>query len=108
MGCKPTSLGDAEAAALPLTSITAWEMPLLKPKALSLHWEMMFARSRFETPDMARQAELLDEVAALVDAGRIRSTLTEVAGKIDAATLRAAHARVESGSARAKIVLEGF
>ena len=82
-------------------------MPL-KRKAVSLHWEFMFTRSLFETPDMVEQGKLLNEVAALVDAGRIRSTATEVAGKIDAATLRAVHARIESGSARGKIVLEGF
>ena len=82
-------------------------MPL-KLKAVSLHWELMFTRSLFGTPDMAEQGKLLNEVAALVDAGRIRSTATEVAGKIDAATLRAVHARIESGSARGKIVLEGF
>ncbi|MCW5783112.1 MAG: zinc-binding alcohol dehydrogenase family protein [Nitrospirales bacterium] len=79
-----------------------------KRKAVSLHWEMMFTRSLFGTPDMAEQGKLLNEVAALVDAGRIRSTVTEVAGKIDAATLRAVHAQLESGSARGKIVLEGF
>ncbi len=79
-----------------------------KLKAVSIHWEMMFTRSLFGTPDMAEQGKLLNEVAALVDAGRIRSTATEVAGKIDAATLRAVHAQLESGSARGKIVLEGF
>ncbi len=79
-----------------------------KRKAVSLHWEMMFTRSLFGTPDMAEQGKLLNEVAALVDAGRIRSTVTEVAGKIDAATLRKVHAQLESGSARGKIVLEGF
>ena len=55
-----------------------------KLKAVSLHWELMFTRSLFETPDMAEQGKLLNEVAALVDAGRIRSTATEVAGKINA------------------------
>ncbi len=79
-----------------------------KLKAVSIHWEMMFTRSLFGTPDMAEQGKLLNEVAALVEAGRIRSTVTEVAGKIDAATLRAVHAQLESGSARGKIVLEGF
>ncbi len=80
----------------------------LKGKAVSLHWELMFTRSMFGTPDMARQGQLLDEVAALVDAGRIRSTATETAGRIDAATLRRVHAQIESGSAHGKIVLEGF
>jgi zinc-binding alcohol dehydrogenase family protein len=82
-------------------------MPL-KIKAVSLHWEMMFTRSLFGTPDMAEQGKLLNEVAALVNAGRIRSTVTGIAGKIDAATLRAVHVQIESGSACGKIVLEGF
>lgn len=82
-------------------------MPL-KLKAVSLHWEMMFTRSLFQTPDIADQGKLLNEVAALVDARRIRSTATEIAGKIDAATLRKVHAQIESGSAHGKIVLEGF
>ena len=82
-------------------------MPL-KGKSLSLHWELMFVRSRFETPDMAEQGRLLAEVAALVDAGRVRTTLGEHFGTIDAANLRRAHAFMESGQARGKVVLEGF
>ena len=185
VGAKPTGSTDAQAAALPLTAITAWEMlfdrldvnrptpeggdlilviggaggvgsiaiqllraltdltvvatasrpdtqdwvrecgaqhvidhrSLLGPqldalafkrKAVSLHWEFMFARPLFLTPDMPAQGRILNEVAALVDAGRIRSTVTEVAGTIDARNLRAAHAKIESGTARGKIVLEGF
>ncbi len=79
-----------------------------KLKTVSLHWEFMFARSLFGTPDMAEQGNLLNEVARLVDAGQIRSTATDVAGKIDAVTLRKVHTLIESGSARGKIVLEGF
>ncbi len=85
-----------------------FDIKLFKLKALSLHWELMFTRSLFATPDMSEQGHLLNEVSALVEAGRLRSTLTEVAGKINAETLRAVHARIESGSARGKIVLEGF
>jgi NADPH:quinone reductase-like Zn-dependent oxidoreductase len=51
---------------------------------------------------------LLDEVARLVDAGTIRTTLAENFGKIDAANLRLAHERIESHTAKGKIVLEGF
>ncbi len=80
----------------------------LKMKALSLHWELMFSRSLFETADMEAQGSLLTEVAALVDAGRIKSTTTEIAGKINAATLRKVHADIETGATRGKIVLEGF
>ncbi|MBW8717874.1 MAG: zinc-binding alcohol dehydrogenase family protein [Variovorax paradoxus] len=82
-------------------------MPL-KTKCISLHWEMMFARSRFETPDIAEQGALLAEVAALVDAGRIRTTANASFGAINAANLRKAHALIESGKAQGKVVLAGF
>ncbi len=80
----------------------------LKRKSLSLHWELMFTRPLFSTPDMARQGELLAEVAALADAGRLRSTLAAELGAINAAHLRQAHALLESGKAIGKVVLEGF
>ena len=80
----------------------------LKGKSASLHWESMFTRSSFQTPDMEAQHRLLNEVAALVDGKTIRTTLNEKLGKIDAANLRRAHALIESGKARGKIVLEGF
>lgn len=82
-------------------------MPL-KRKSISTHWEMMFTRPVFGTADIAEQGRLLSEVAGLVDAGRIRSTLTETMGRIDAANLKRAHALLESGTARGKVVLEGF
>jgi zinc-binding alcohol dehydrogenase family protein len=82
-------------------------MPL-KTKCISLHWEMMFARSRFETPDIAEQGKLLAEVAALVDAGRIRTTANASFGTINAANLKRAHALIESGKAQGKVVLTGF
>ena len=84
------------------------DVRLLKPKSLSLHWEMMFTRSMFGTPDMAEQGALLNRVAELVDAGRLRSTLGENFGRINAENLKRAHAAVESASTRGKTVLEGF
>jgi zinc-binding alcohol dehydrogenase family protein len=80
----------------------------LKRKSISLHWELMFTRSLFSTPDMANQHLLLKELSALVDAGRVRSTIAEHFGTINAENLRRAHALIESGRARGKIVLEGF
>lgn len=80
----------------------------LKRKSLSLHWESMFTRSTFSTPDLQRQHDLLNRVAALVDAGVLRTTLGEHYGRIDAANLRRAHALIESHRARGKLVLEGF
>lgn len=80
----------------------------LKAKSVSLHWEFMFTRSMFRTTDMIAQHQLLEEVAALVDSGVIRTTVGEHFGTINAASLRRAHALLESGKARGKIVLEGF
>ncbi|MEG3168652.1 zinc-binding alcohol dehydrogenase family protein [Sphingomonas sp. LB3N6] len=80
----------------------------LKQKSISVHWELMYTRSLFQTADMGEQGRLLDEVAALVDAGTIRTTLAENFGKIDAVNLRRAHERIETHTAKGKIVLEGF
>jgi NADPH:quinone reductase len=80
----------------------------LKPKSISLHWEFMFTRSRYETQDMCAQGRLLSEVAALVDMRRIRSTAGNNLGMINAANLRRAHAMVESGQSIGKVVLSGF
>jgi zinc-binding alcohol dehydrogenase family protein len=82
-------------------------MPL-KLKSLSLHWELMFTRSLFETPDMINQHHLLNRIAQLIDQGILQTTLGEHFGVINAANMRRAHALVESNKARGKIVLEGF
>ncbi|HWX58732.1 zinc-binding dehydrogenase, partial [Bradyrhizobium sp.] len=41
-------------------------------------------------------------------AGTLRTTLAETFGPINARNLRRAHALIESGRAKGKIVLEGF
>jgi len=80
----------------------------LKRKALSLHWEMMFTRPMFGTADIAEQGRLLARVAALVDEGQLRTTVSEQLRPINAVNLRKAHALVESGRMRGKVVLSGF
>jgi zinc-binding alcohol dehydrogenase family protein len=84
------------------------DVMLLKRKSVSLHWELMYTRSLFHTPDMIEQHRILNRVAELIDAGTLRTTLAEHFGTIEAANLRRAHALLESGKARGKIVLEGF
>lgn len=80
----------------------------LKPKSISLHWEFVFTRSRYETADMEEQGRILNEVAALVDAGLIRTTMNANLGLINAANVRRAHSIAESGRSIGKIVLSGF
>jgi NADPH2:quinone reductase len=79
-----------------------------KRKSVSTHWELMFTRPLFETADMIEQHKLLSKVAELVDAGKIRTTLTETVGAINAVNLKKAHALVESGKMKGKVVLSGF
>ena len=79
-----------------------------KQKVVSLHWEFMFSRPMFHTPDMIEQHKLLTHVAELIDSGKIRTTLDTVLGPITAENLRKAHGIIESNRARGKIVLEGF
>ena len=80
----------------------------LKRKSLSLHWELMYTRSLYETEDMQEQHNILNEVARQIDAGVLRTTVGENYGRISAENLRRAHALLESGKAKGKIVLEGF
>ena len=69
-------------------------------------WEFMFTRPMFQTPDMIEQHALLKEVAALVDAGRIRTTVTVNGGTLSPETLAAAHREQEAGKMIGKQVLE--
>jgi NADPH2:quinone reductase len=83
-------------------------MSVFKGKAISVHWESMFTRSSFQTPDMIAQHMLLNDVADLIDKGVLRTTLDQAFGTINAANLKRAHALLESGKSRGKIVLEGW
>lgn len=77
----------------------------LKTKAISWHWEFMFARPMHDASDLVRQHELLTRVAELVDAGAVRTTVTTVLSPIDAEQLREAHRLVETGHVRGKVVV---
>jgi len=81
---------------------------IFKRKAVSVHWELMFTRPLYGTPDMIEQHKLLNVVADLVDAGKVKTTLGENFGTINAANLKRAHAQVETNKTKGKVVLEGF
>ncbi|WP_027351642.1 zinc-binding alcohol dehydrogenase family protein [Halotalea alkalilenta] len=80
----------------------------LKYKSVSVHWETMFTRSLYQTADIGQQRRLLEKLARLVDAGRVRTTFAEHYGRISVDNLVRAHRFIESGKARGKVVLEGF
>jgi NADPH:quinone reductase-like Zn-dependent oxidoreductase len=66
---------------------------------------MMFTRSLYQTDDVIEQHRLLKEVAALVDAGRISTTMRRHGGPLTVTNLAAAHRHVESGRSIGKTVL---
>jgi hypothetical protein len=53
-----------------------FDFAALSGKSASIHFEFMFSRSSFETPDIARQHEILGSIADLVDAGTLHTTMT--------------------------------
>ena len=89
---------------------TDTDMPMaaMKTKCASLHWEFMFARSMFKTPDMIKQHELLNFIAESIDKGVIKTTVNEVLSPINATNLKRAHTLIERGDAIGKVVLEGW
>ncbi len=83
-------------------------MDVVRSKSATMCWELMFTRSRFQTPDMIEQHRLLNHVADGLDAGSLQCTLKETLSPINGANLRKAHERVESGTMIGKIVLKGW
>ncbi|MEM8595829.1 MAG: zinc-binding alcohol dehydrogenase family protein [Pseudomonadota bacterium] len=83
-----------------------FDIAKLKLKSISLHWEFMFTRSMFATGDIAEQGRLLARVARLVDEGQLRSTVGRHLGTLSVESLREAHALLETGRAKGKLVLD--
>lgn len=78
----------------------------LRLKSPRVVWEYMPARSRFQTPDMSRQGQILQEIAKRCDAGtfpKLNLTSTEL---LTAKTLKAAHHQLQSASTIGKLCLE--
>ncbi len=84
-----------------------FNVSVFKGKAISVHWESMFTRSSFQTPDMIGQHNLLNDVADLIDKGVLRTTLDQTFGTINAANLKRAHALLESGNRAARSCWRG-
>ncbi|WP_394556070.1 zinc-binding alcohol dehydrogenase family protein [Acinetobacter baumannii] len=78
---------------------------LLMKKSLSFHWELMFTRCSFQTTDMAKQSEILDNIAKLVDQNIIISPRLTSLHPINAEKIKQAHQLVESNKTIGKIVV---
>ncbi|EOC0209366.1 zinc-binding alcohol dehydrogenase family protein [Cronobacter dublinensis] len=77
----------------------------LKSKSAALHWEFMYTRSMYQTADMARQGEILNEVAKLVEAGEVESALSETFHGLSVESITNAHRKVLEGHMRGKVVV---
>lgn len=77
----------------------------LKSKSAALHWEFMYTRSMYQTADMARQGEILNEVAKLADAGEVDSALSETLHGLSVESITDAHRKVLEGHMRGKVVV---
>lgn len=78
----------------------------LKAKCARISWEFMFARSKFQTPDMQMQGQILSALAERCDAAEFPKLHTRVFESFNVENLREAHAAMESGAAHGKWVLE--
>lgn len=105
------NIDDYAAIVKPFGHITAIDEPAgldlvgLKAKSIAWHWELMFTRPMFETPDMIEQQRLLAATAELVDNGTLRTTVTKTIEDFSAAGLREANREVKAGRAIGKIVV---
>ncbi len=77
----------------------------LKLKSAALHWEFMFTRSMFTTPDIAQQGQILQQVAQLLDEGKLSTTLSETLHGLSVETLTAAHRQLLGGHMQGKLVI---
>ena len=77
----------------------------LKLKSAALHWEFMFTRSMFTTPDIAQQGRILQQVAQLLDDGKLSTTLSETLHGLSVDTLTAAHQQLLGGHMQGKLVI---
>ncbi|KQN58042.1 zinc-binding alcohol dehydrogenase family protein [Erwinia sp. Leaf53] len=80
-------------------------MDQLKLKSAALHFEFMYTRSMFTTPDIARQGEILDATAKLLDGGKISTSLSTTLHGLSVETLTEAHRLVLEGHMRGKVVM---
>jgi NADPH2:quinone reductase len=77
----------------------------LKRKSLSVHWELMFTKPLFGY-ELESQGKILSEVAKLVDAGKVKTTLTTRLAGLQASHVEQVHRMLREGRAIGKTVIE--
>jgi len=81
------------------------DIGILKSKSISFHWELMFTRALAGGDAQLSQHRLLERVAELVEAGKIRSTATTELQPISVLELAVAEGQVETGRTIGKVVV---
>ncbi|MDC7712221.1 zinc-binding alcohol dehydrogenase family protein [Vogesella indigofera] len=81
------------------------DLNLLMRKSVRYDWTYMFTRPLFQTRDMAKQGQALQQLTALAESGQIRTTRNEHLGALTPDTLRSAHQHLLRGDAIGKLTL---
>lgn len=76
-----------------------------KLKSISISWELMFTRSLFTTADIQKQHVILNRVAELIDAGKIKCTANDSLSPLNVENLIKAHQLIESGKTIGKLTI---
>ncbi|PKH51761.1 zinc-binding alcohol dehydrogenase family protein [Tenacibaculum sp. Bg11-29] len=86
-------------------SIKPLDLNIMKSKSVTFSWELMYTRSMFNTDDMDRQHEILNNVANLLDNGTLKSTLSTTLEGFSVENLKKAHELQESSKSIGKTVI---
>ncbi len=93
-----------------IVSITGSSKPLdvnvLKTKSVSFSWELMYTRSMYQTEDMVKQHEILNQISKMLESGNLKSTLTTTLEGFTVDNLKKAHKMQESGKTIGKTVIQ--
>ncbi|MEP3210429.1 MAG: zinc-binding alcohol dehydrogenase family protein [Maribacter sp.] len=93
-----------------IVSITGSNSPLnlnvLKNKSVTFSYEFMYTRSMFTTEDIEKQHQILNQVADMLDAGSLKTTLTTSLDGFTVDNLKKAHAMQESGRTIGKTAIQ--
>jgi len=82
------------------------DLSKLQGKSVGFVWELMFTRSLFHTDDMTKQQDILFQVANLIDAGRLQTTLTDTINGFGVEQIKEGHRRMESGKSIGKTAID--
>ena len=82
-----------------------FDIKIFKGKAMSLHWESMFAKSMFSY-NMNSQGEILTKISQLVEANKIKTTAQHNLRGLKAENFKEAHRILESAESIGKITIE--